>query len=416
MLVSAARFAMDRRDYLVINARDVTDGRARAPGARGDPAERLDRHRLHARPALRAGQPALRADATAGRAARWSASPGASVWASDDDYRAIGATLGPLLARGEPVEIERQARRRDGSTFLGRMPARPSTRATRADGGTIWIVEDITERRQVEQALARARDDAEAASRAKSAFLANTSHEIRTPLNGLLGLARLARAPDVDEPRRHQYLRPDRRQRAGAAGIISDILDLSKIEAGKLELEAAALRPGRAAARAAARLRHAGRARGRSRCAWTSTPAVDGCVRGDPLRVRQILSNFLSNALKFTAQGEVRLRGAARWTRQRVRFEVHDTGPGIDAPTQARLFQPFTQADESTTRRYGGTGLGLSICRELATLMGGEVGVDSRRARAAASGPSCRCRPTTARGRRRRCWPTPDGALHGARC
>jgi CheY-like chemotaxis protein len=106
-------------------------------------------------------------------------------------------------------------------------------------------------------------------------------------------------------------------------------------------------------------------------------PGVDGMVRGDPLRTRQILGNYLSNALKFTMLGEVRLQ-VRRLEAQCVRFEVHDTGPGIDADTQARLFRPFTQADESTTRRFGGTGLGLSICRELATLMGGEVGVDSR--------------------------------------
>ena len=238
------------------------------------------------------------------------------------------------------------------------------------------IVESITERRQVEQALAGARDAAEAANRAKSAFLANTSHELRTPLNGLIGLARLAAAPDIAEPRRQQYLLQISDTAQGLSSIITDILDLSKIEAGKLELEVVPFDLVELL-------------RGMQRAYATSAEAqsivlrleplagVESRVLGDKLRVRQILGNYLGNALKFTAQGEVRLV-ARRLDAVRVRFEVHDTGPGIDEPTQARLFRPFTQADESTTRRYGGSGLGLSICRELATLMGGEVGVHSR--------------------------------------
>jgi len=246
----------------------------------------------------------------------------------------------------------------------------------------VWMVEDVTRQRDFERALARARDDAEAASRAKSAFLANTSHELRTPLNGMIGLAELARAPGIDEQRRHDYLNQIAESAQSLAGIISDILDLSKIEAGKLQVETTAFDLSELLAalqRAYATLA----APRRIGLQFEVAPELRLVVAGDPLRVRQIIGNYLSNALKFTAQGSVQLRAwrlpaGPGQAHGRVRVEVQDTGPGIDAATQARLFQPFTQADESTTRRYGGTGLGLSICRELATLMGGSVGVDSQ--------------------------------------
>jgi CheY-like chemotaxis protein len=242
-------------------------------------------------------------------------------------------------------------------------------------GGTIWIAEDVTERRAVEQALARARDEAEAANRAKSAFLANTSHEIRTPLNGLVGLARLARLPNIEEERRARYLQQIDDSAQALSGVISDILDLSKIEAGKLTLETVDFDL-RALLES---IEHGYSALAEARALaleMTVATGVPRRVRGDPVRVRQVLTNFLSNAVKFTERGGVRVlvRPAAG---DRLRFEVGDSGPGIPADAQSRLFQPFTQADESTTRRYGGTGLGLSICRELATLMGGAVGVDS---------------------------------------
>ena len=375
MRVSGARFAMDRREYLVINARDVSEAER----------ERLQREAILQNAsigiAVTRDQRFVITNPRFEQMYGWPSGAligqsGRVVWDSDEDYQRIGATLGPLLARGESAEIEIQARRFDGSTFLGRVTGKAIDPSHPGKGGTIWIVEDITERRQVEQALARARDAAEAANRAKSAFLANTSHELRTPLNGLIGLARMAAAPDATEARRQQYLLQIGDTAQALSAIISDILDLSKIEAGKLELESVPFDLGELL-------------RGMQRAYATLAdprpialrldlgPGVEGLVRGDLLRTRQILSNYLGNALKFTARGEIRLQ-AQRLDDQRVRFEVHDTGAGIDAPTQARLFRPFTQADESTTRRYGGTGLGLSICRELATLMGGEVGVHSR--------------------------------------
>ena len=302
-----------------------------------------------------------------------------ALWNDPVHFDALIREVGPALLRGEAVDLERQNRRRDGSAFTVRLRAKAIDPLNPANGGTIWIAEDVTAERLVDQELARARDAAEAASEAKSAFLANTSHEIRTPLNGLTGLARLARQPGVPPERLRQYLDQIGESADLLSAIISDILDVAKIEAGKLDVEnqpfdlSALLQSVRGV--------HAALAAGHGLAFEAQfDPALPIHVRGDALRVRQILSNYLHNALKFTAQGGIRLvvrpvvgPGAA----DRIRFEVCDTGPGIAAATQSRLFQPFTQADDSTTRRFGGSGLGLSICRDLATLMGGTVGLVS---------------------------------------
>ncbi len=300
----------------------------------------------------------------------------ALVWPSEADHADVVRRVAPLLAAGEMADLEREAQRRDGSSFWCRLRAQLIDPTHPGAGGTIWIAEDVTERRRTEQALAAARDAAESANRAKSSFLANTSHEIRTPLNGLLGLARLALDERADETHRRQYLRQILDSAQTLAGIISGILDLSKIEAGKLVLESApfdlhALLDAVLASHQGIATAH------RLALRLERDPAVPRHVVGDPLRLRQILTNYLSNALKFTEAGEVLLQ-ARPGAPGRIHFSVRDTGSGIDEATLGRLFRPFTQADESTTRRFGGTGLGLSICRELATLLGGAVGVDSR--------------------------------------
>jgi len=301
---------------------------------------------------------------------------GSVVWPTQRDYEEIGRIAGPLLAEGRPVELERLMRRLDGSVFWCRLLAMVVDKRAPQHSGTIWIAEDVTERRRVEQALAAARDAAEAASRAKSAFLANTSHEIRTPLNGLLGLTQLAMHEALDDTRRRQYLAQIHDSAQSLAGIMSDILDLSKIEAGKLTLESMAFDLPEvltAVHRAYLSLaEHKGLV-----MQIELAHDLPRAVRGDPVRLRQILSNYITNAIKFTEMGTVRLVARvlpSGW----LRLEVTDTGPGIGTLTLPRLFTPFTQADESTTRRFGGTGLGLSICRELAQLMGGDVGVSSQ--------------------------------------
>ncbi len=378
--ISAARFRADGGDYLVVVGRDTSDiERARLEReailqyASVGMAFTRDRHFVHVNSAFETMFGWSRGE-LAGQ-------PGSIVWPSAEAYAEVGRLAGPLLAAGQPFEIERELRRRDGSLFWGRMLARVVDPNDPSGGGTIWVGEDVTERRRAAAALAAARDAAEAANRAKSTFLANTSHEIRTPLNALLGLARLAREPGLDAARRKRYLDQIVDSAQSLSAVISDILDISKIEAGKLDMEAVpfALHDlvrgtvhGFEALAAAAGLG----------LALDIEPDVPPVVRGDPLRVRQILANYLGNALKFTDRGQVHVRlgrdGAD------IVLRVTDTGPGIDAATQARLFLPFSQADDSTTRRHGGTGLGLSICRELAELMGGSVGVDSAPGRGSA--------------------------------
>jgi PAS domain S-box-containing protein len=375
MRVSASRFTRDGQSYLVINARDMTDaGRARNEReailanasvgiafTRGGRFAMVNRHF-----ATMYGWPA---DELIGQS-------GQVVWRDAQDYADVGREIGPALGRGEPIEIERLTYRRDRGQILARLRAKAIDPLQPIEGGTIWIALDVTAQRQAEHDLARARDQAEAANRAKSAFLANTSHEIRTPLNALVGLARLARQPGLAEGKRGLYLEQIAVSAEALSAIISDILDLSKIEAGRLDVESAPFD----LIDLLQSLHQAYSALADSRGLTLDLeldPGVPMLARGDAMRVRQILANFLQNALKFTVSGGVRLV-VRTVPGERVRFEVHDSGPGIDAATQARLFEPFTQADESTTRRFGGTGLGLSICRELAALMGGRVGMTSQ--------------------------------------
>jgi PAS domain S-box-containing protein len=386
LLVSAARFVMDRRAYVVVNARDVT----------ASERARMVREAILVNASVGI---ALTRDSKFVLANRhfeelygWPpgsvvGQPGLVVWHGAQDHAEVGRLISEPLSRGELVEFERRARRRDGSSFLARIRGRAVDPAHPADGGTVWIVDDVTERRQSDLALARARDDAEAASRAKSAFLANTSHELRTPLNGMIGLAQLAREPGLPGARRQQYLDQIAESAQDLAAVISDILDLSKIEAGKLQVESTSFDLG-ALLQSLHRSYAAPAAERRLQLDFQMTPDVMGPVLGDPLRVRQIVTNYLVNALKFTEGGGVTL--AVRRLHEgdggpsgiappgSVCFEVRDTGQGIAPEVQGRLFKPFSQADESITRRFGGTGLGLSICRELATLMGGRVGVNSR--------------------------------------
>ncbi|HET9978201.1 MAG TPA: ATP-binding protein [Burkholderiaceae bacterium] len=248
------------------------------------------------------------------------------------------------------------------------------------DGRPVAVlsVQDVTERRRVELELAGAKQQAEAASRAKSAFLATMSHEIRTPLNGVLGLARLLQE-EGDEQRRREYLRHLMGAAEGLAGIVSDVLDLSKIEAGRVVIEDIAFDLHELVTSTFHTFAPLGRERGLA-MGCEIAPGLPRRVHGDPVRVRQILSNYLTNALKFTERGAIRVTAVAAGAHA-VRLAVSDSGIGIDAAARERLFLPFSQADSSTTRRFGGTGLGLSICRELAVLMGGRVGADSERGR-----------------------------------
>ncbi len=238
-------------------------------------------------------------------------------------------------------------------------------------------IEDIkrSERRLkvVNARLKRARDEANAANAAKSAFLATMSHEIRTPLNGVLGMAQ-AMARDELPERQRDRLTVIRQAGETLLALLNDLLDLSRIEAGRLELEDGLIDVGSLMQGARATFTTLATEKDVS-FALNVAPDAAGVWRGDPTRVRQIVYNLVSNAVKFTARGEVALSIAHDGTN--LVFVVSDTGPGIAADRLGALFQKFVQEDASTTRRFGGSGLGLAICRDLAGLMGGDVSVRS---------------------------------------
>ncbi len=237
------------------------------------------------------------------------------------------------------------------------------------------LVRDVTETKRLEEALIEARDRAEAGARAKSEFLANMSHELRTPLTSVIGFSGLLQQSAALPKTERRYV--DRISTASEAllGVINDILDYSKLEAGAVEMEARAFDPGALAHAAAAMVEGQCEVKG-LRLAVAVDPGLPEALTGDEGRLRQVMLNFLANAVKFTATGGVTLE--ASWTGERLRVAVTDTGIGIAAEKIDTLFERFSQADNSTTRVYGGTGLGLSISRRLVEMMGGEIGAESR--------------------------------------
>ncbi|MCL7463220.1 response regulator [Pseudomonas sp. NW5] len=284
-----------------------------------------------------------------------------------------------VLGNGQPHACESWLPGPEGRDYPAIYALSSYRDSTGRVAGLVGSFIDISTQKEAEHALARARDLAEQTTRLKSDFLANMSHEIRTPMNVIMGMAHLAL--DSQPPAQlGNYLRKIYTAAEGLLGIINDILDFSKIEAGKLHVEEVEFQLegllGQLAEQAALRVQAKG-----LELLLDIAADVPPTLLGDPLRLGQVLNNLLSNAIKFTEQGEITIsvRVEQRIGDQaRLYFAVRDTGIGLEPAQCVHLFEAFTQADSSTSRRYGGTGLGLAICRQLVSLMGGEIGVESQ--------------------------------------
>ena len=293
-----------------------------------------------------------------------------------ESLRSESSELEARARSGEIVRVELERRRQDGRLIQVRLSA-AAVKAT-AEGGLVALYEDISDRKAAEQAMRAARDLAERVARARSAFLANMSHEIRTPMNAVLGFVELVLDTEL-APEQRRALELVRSSSEALLTILNDILDYSKIEAEHLELESIPFDLPKVVHGTATLL--AVRAREKHLELTVDVPPdVPHLVRGDPTRLRQVLMNLIGNAIKFTEEGEVDV--SADWVghhgdRTAVRFRVRDTGIGISEEQLSHIFDEFTQADASMTRRYGGTGLGLAIARRLVALMGGELTVTS---------------------------------------
>jgi PAS domain S-box-containing protein len=280
--------------------------------------------------------------------------------------------------RGEPFDVEVRLLRKDAQFMWVRCRGTAQRDARGAATLLSGSMSDITESRAARDALIRAGEEAEAASRAKSTFLATMSHEIRTPMNGIIGMTGLLLETRLDRLQR-DYADTIRTSADALLTILNDVLDFSKIEAGKLDIEDIEFDLSLTIDEVVSTVALQAAAKGLELIV-NVRPEVPERVFGDPQRIRQCLLNLMGNAIKFTAKGEVVVEVCSpgrRNGRSLVHFEVRDTGIGIPADALSTLFNPFTQADSSTTRKFGGTGLGLSIVRRLVEMMGGQVGVHS---------------------------------------
>ncbi|RCW63011.1 multi-sensor hybrid histidine kinase [Pseudorhodoferax soli] len=292
----------------------------------------------------------------------------------DDD--AAQARLEQRIGMPRDSRHDQEFVRKDGTRLWCRITARHIDADTAQ--GSVWFMEDVSEERAIALALAEAKQVAEESVQAKSMFLANMSHEIRTPMNAIIGLSMLALRTDLDT-RQRDYVSKVHNAGTALLGIINDILDFSKVEAGKMDIEAAPFRLDEVLDNVAALLAQKAGDKGLE-LLFDAAREVPPVLVGDALRIGQIITNLVSNSVKFTERGQVvvSVRLLEREGEQVfLRVNVRDSGIGMTPEQAARLFQAFTQADGSTTRKYGGTGLGLTISKRLVELMGGEIHAES---------------------------------------
>ncbi len=290
-----------------------------------------------------------------------------------------------LFASNQPFDIEFPMRRKDGAWIWVHDRAYHTCEKNGepyADG----VIADITARKRAEEEAQSAKESAEAVNRAKGDFLANMSHEIRTPMNGIIGMTELALDTELKlKPEQAEYLHMVKASADALLTLLNDILDFSKMEAGRLQLDNVSFNLRKSLGEGVKNLAVKAQQKGLE-FIFDVRPEVPPNVVGDPGPLRQVLVNLISNAIKFTEKGEIEVTVSMETQGDSgimLRFKIRDTGIGIPADKQGIIFEAFSQADSSTTRKYGGTGLGLTICAQLVEMMGGKITVESKAGRGA---------------------------------